>query len=304
MPEKANKANKPRSAGKGSSAKGLPPDQTGSRSVSRKARARTNSKLPTKWLRDTGDDANLSGLVKKAEEIEKTASGLRLETLKNLNYDELKEVYQSFSDIDDEEAKSLIVRALDMVKKPSIEKARLGHRIWSYFYEKIPIRLFLLFWLFLASKLKNLIPDWMIVVDPDSISQMPPPLANFIFIENTAISLGMLMAMVILVLVWISWRIWVAWLESNKNSGHPGSTYFRHNIGIVVVNKKGRAINPLFSFLRGLFRIFPLSLLSVVSMEVARSGRAIHDRLFHTYVLRIYRDVDQEEIAHFIKENY
>ena len=282
-----------------------PPNKADSKRIVRKSQVSSSPGLPTKWIRDLKSQDPPIGSAARAEEIEKVGARLlNSDNLKKLNYDELKEVYQTFDDIDEETSKSIVLSILQMTQKPSIEKAKLGHRIWSYFYEKIPIRLFILLWFFLAAKLKTLISYWLFTVDPDSLSQIPSLLVNFIFLESKALSLGMLIAIALLFAVWIFWRLWVAWSESNANFKHPGSTHFRQNLGLIVVNKRGKPINPLFSFLRGLFRVFPLSLISVISMEFSRSGRGIHDLLFNTYVLRIYRDLSHEEIAYFIRENY
>ena len=272
----------------------------------------SSSSLPTKWMREFKTQDSIAELAARAQEIEKAGIGqLNSANLEKLNYDELIEVYQTFADIDEEEPKKVVLSSLQAIPRPSVEKATLGHRIWSYFYEKVPIRLFILFWFFLAIKLKTLISYRLLIVDPDSLQQIPPPLVNFLpplvnflFLEDKSITLGIIIALILLLTVWISWRIWIAWLESNANFIHPGSTYFRQHLGLIVVNKKGKPLNPIFAFLRGLFRIFPLSLISVLSMEFSKSGRGIHDLLFGTYVLRIYKDLGQEEIAHFIQENF
>ncbi len=242
---------------------------------------------------------------KFTEALETTSSKVNIEQFKKLDHDELKEIYQLFSDIREEETLKKIEDIYKDVYIPAIEKAKLGHRIWSYFYEKYPIRIIIILWLILGTSLKKLIPFEIKLPVTADFSKMPTGLRDFLFsADSTAIPLGMILYILVPILILIGWRIFLSFLESNRNSRFSGSFFTRSKLGIAVVDKYGKPLPWGKSFLRGLFRIFPISFITVALTECAKNNRGPHDKLFGSYVLRLNEDVNKDQIEIFIKQNY
>ncbi len=242
-------------------------------------------------------------------DLEKKSLGLDYKLLEKLNHDDIKEVYQVFVDVDDETSKEFVAKAMKKIRPPPIEIARVGHRIWTYFYEKTILRIALLLWFFQLSFLKKILPFQLPIPFGFDLEQMPIFLKKILLSEPgaespTHIVVGGLLFFVGFILIWAAWRFWLAYLESRWNKYYSGSTLLRRKFGIIVVNKEGGSIGILRTFLRGFFRIPVLSMFMIISMEYSDYERGLHDRLFGTYVLRVNQDVDSQEIALFIKNNY
>ena len=239
---------------------------------------------------------------------ESESQSLEIDTrlLKKLDHDEIKEVYQVFKDLNDEASKEVIKKAAQASPlPPPIEKAKLGHRIWTYFYEKMIFRIPLVIWLFQSGFLRKQFPLEVSIPDGLDFANTPGFLRKILLSEsNEYLVLGGIIYVMGFVCIWLAWRVWIAYLESKRNKNHSGSTLLRRKLGVIVVNKKGEAVGWLRAFFRGLFRVPVFSMIMIISMEFSAHERGLHDKIFGTYVLRINQDVTTQEIAHFIRENY
>ena len=250
-----------------------------------------------------------STILQEIEHFEKQSLEINSKLLEKLHHDDIKEVYQIFNDLDNEASKEIVAQAMKKVEAPPIEIARIGHRIWTYFYEKTILRIALLIWFFQLNLLKKILPFEIPFPSNFDVEQVPRFLRKILFSQPgaetiTHVMMGSLVFLFGFVVIWVSWRIWLAYLESKRNKNHSGSTLLRRNLGIIVVNRKGESIGILRALLRGLFRIPVFSMFMIMSMEYSDYERGLHDKLFKTYVLRINQDVSPSEIAFFIKNNY
>ncbi|MDH5716697.1 MAG: RDD family protein [Spirochaetia bacterium] len=216
-------------------------------------------------------------IMKEAEEAEEH---FQAEHLQNLDKDELKEILFMLENTDKEKEYEIVKNFYDKKKSPAIEKAKLGHRVWSYYYDNWIFRsIFFLTAPAIFFTVKKLTPD--------------------ITTKNTVIAIAGYY-----VLLKLIWRLILAVKESSLSKKSAGSTFIRKKTGIVVLNKNGKPVNTLISFLRGLFRAFPFNLVCLIFMEISKNDRGLHDRIFGTYVLRLNEEVTEEEAASFIKSNY
>lgn len=203
--------------------------------------------------------------------------------LKKLHWDELIEIKDLLDPEKEENLYQKVEKALYNYLEPKIEIAQIGERVWSFFYEKYFLRILLFLWAFLA---------------------------YFIYQKNVLLTEKMgtkaywiIFAIGAFILIFIG-RIYLAYAESRKNNTLSGSK-IRQKLGIVVVQKNGYPPSFLKSFARGLFKSFPLIFLTLLSLELDKKNRGIHDRLFGTYVLRINdKNVTRKEIADFIEKNF
>ena len=247
--------------------------------------------------------------LQKDDNFEQKSSSLSSKLLEKLNHDDIKEVYQTFIDLDDEASKEIVAQSIKKIKTPPIEIARIGHRIWTYFYEKTILRIALLLWFFQSNLLKKILPFEIPILFNLDLEQMPSFFRKILLSEPgaespTHIVAGGLFFFVGFIVIWITWKFWLAYLESKWNKNYSGSTLLRRNLGIIVVDKQGEPIGIIKTFLRGFFRMPIVSMLIIISMEYSAYERGLHDKLFGTYVLRINQDVDPQQIALFITNNY
>lgn len=220
-----------------------------------------------------------------ADNLEEGVEHLTPETLDRLTHDELLQILDILPE--ESEAFDRVKEFFDSKQKPSIETATIGHRIWSYFYDKMILRIILIIWLALGFFVFSEIwPEEQMISAQQKISR------------------GMLMTLAVLPVIVISWRLFIAFRESARSST-PGSTPARRHLGLRVVDRSGRPLSLTRSFLRGIFRWVPLSFITLFSIERSAEKRGMHDRLFGSYVLRINRsDVNQADISAFIRDNF
>ncbi|MDH5720608.1 MAG: RDD family protein [Spirochaetia bacterium] len=232
---------------------------------------RNQKNKPSKNNKTPVHELSNEELMHEAEEAEVR---FQEKNLKNLDHDELTEILQVLENTDKQKEYEIVQKTLKQKKAPPIEKEKTGHRIWSYYYDNWIFR-----WIFFA--LGAVIYFSLDFFVPDAPMKKK----------------GVILFAAYLMLKTI-WRIILAKQESS------GSTFMRKRIGIVVVNKNGRPLGIVQNFLRGFFRAFPLNLFTVALMEFTKNDRGIHDFLFGSYVLRINEEVDELQIASFIKQNY
>ncbi len=215
--------------------------------------------------------------------VEEGTAEVDVSHLKNLHRDELLEI-RDFVDEEKEPALYAAVNeAIRLHVQPRIQIARIDERVWSYFYDKYILRVLLALWVAVV----------FFVIGP-----LLPQTAD---IRNLAIPVAVGGALFFIVF----WRVLLAKMEAGQPSGNAGSSPVRRKLGIRVVMADGSPPGLLRSFARGMLKAFPLYFITLVTMEIARNNRGLHDRLFGTYVVRINaRDVTRSELAAFIRENF
>ena len=219
------------------------------------------------------------------ESVEKKSEFFDLEKIKELPCYELKQVLNFLDPLHDEEKYQTFLKIYEEKEEPLVQKARLGLRVWSFFYEKLIIRIISLAWVFFAFvNIKKGLNE--LALNEAEISQQVFTMIVFmgLFVLN------------------LSWRAFVAMYESKKKNF--GSMFFRRHLSIRVVGKDGAPISFFRAFLRGLFRLFPLSLFTLMTMEASKDLRGVHDKLFKTYVLQVGEKASQEDIAQYLEQNF
>ncbi|GEM_PF-2004278 len=212
------------------------------------------------------------------------------EHLASYNYDELKEIVQYVDPIDNPKIYQLAIETIRERVPRRIRIATIGHRIWSFYYERYLARIFYVGW-FLVSYLI-----------------LKPSLPGVWILGNKEYDKWFMVFLGGLFLLFNLWHVLMAFLESNRNIFFHKTTYFRRNLGIYVVDRNGKRIGIIKSILRSIFKTILIGPIMILSMEYDTKGRGIHDKLLGTYVLRITSrdDIDSMsgEIAAFISENY
>ncbi|MCP4133355.1 MAG: MMPL family transporter [bacterium] len=164
----------------------------------------------------------------------------------------------------------LYKKALNTAQK--VQKASIGLRVWTYFYDKFILRIFIAIWLVLFSFL--FLPEF-------SGNIRFNPHGEGLVISGTRVSGGeWLIFFAGIFILSILWRLVMAFLESRYHS--PS----RRALGIIVVDNNGNRIGFLKSFVRSLFKIFPLGIITLISMELNPDGKGIHDRIMGTEVIQ------------------
>ncbi len=248
---------------------------------------------------------NASISIEEIDKFENQNLKIDLKVLKKLDYDDIQEIYQIFNDIDDEDSKAIVRKAMETIKPPDIEIAKISHRIWTYFYEKLILRIAFFIWFLQLNFLKNIF-SFEISFSPNFDTSNIPSIFKKVLFSNSGshLILGGIIFLLGFICLWVIWKIWLAYLESRYNKNHSGSTFLRRKVGLIVVDKKGETIGWLRVFLRGLFRIPIVSMIMIISMELSDKQRGLHDKVFGTYVLRLHKDLTSQEIAFFITQNY
>lgn len=238
-------------------------------------------------------------MVSNEELIEEVDSGeehFDPEHLHKLSIDDLKEVL-NYLNIDDEKYK-LVMQELESRPVPRIENAGMGHRVWSHYYDRFLLRVTWVLWFIFFNILKNVSPDLLsstglkawdhkIYMGPGSAIQ-----AQYIVLLLGFLGTGLI------------WRIIISYLESKRAHSKPGSSPARRRMGITIFSENGEPAGFWRIFLRSYFRVFPLSLLTLATMEISKNTRGIHDKIFKTRVLRVNADdVSAEEIIEHIKKH-
>ena len=243
--------------------------------------------------------------IEEIDNFENQTLKIDFQSLKKLDHDDIKEVYQIFNDIDDEDSKAIVKKAMGVIKPPDIEIGKISHRIWTYFYEKFILRIAFFIWFLQLDFLKNIFP-FKIPFPPDLDASNIPSILKKVLLSNSGshLILGGIIFLLGFICLWIIWKTWLAYLESQHNKNYSGSTFLRRKLGLIVVDKKGETIGWLRVFLRGLFRIPIVSMIMIISMESSDKQRGLHDKIFGTYVLRLHKDLTSQEIAFFITQNY
>jgi len=215
---------------------------------------------------------------------------LNLNEVKKMNYTELFELIHYFEVEDDFDTVNILKPYLDKLKSIPIQLASLEDRIWSYFYEKYILRIVLVLWGIIGYNLKDKFLSWFSL---DENIQM-----NGESVPAIALIIG-----VVAVIIILAWRIYTAFMESNLNVKKRHALRFRRSMRILVVNKDATIPGIFKSFFRGLFRAFPFSFITILTMQTTKSGRGMHDLLFNTIVLKLEPDVTDQEIKDFINFN-
>ena len=277
-----------------------PPVKNTAKAAAQKSRKQNTTASEINVAKDT---AGITA-VSKVESAESKGLRVDIQHLKNLDKDELKEVYQVLSEVNHEESQEIVAKIIQETKAPPIEKAKIGHRVWTYFYDKAIFRVGLVIWFLFFNPLKAAFDQKIPLPEDMETAKFPPFLKPLFTEQGDAIFLGSVIFIAVLLGLWISWRLWTAFMESKRNHHHPGSTFCRRNLRIVLVDRRGQPIGWLRTFLRGLFRLPIVSMITLATMEFSSNNRGIHDKIFGTYALRINEDVLPVEIASFIQSNY
>lgn len=210
--------------------------------------------------------------------------------LSEFNYDELKEIVQFVDEVDNSQLYEKIIQTIRNKTPKKIRIANIGHRIWSYYYERYLLRIVYLTWIALAYFF------------------IKPSISGFYIIGSNEIPKWSIVTIAGLLILFNIWHAVMAFLESKWNRFFNKTTYFRRNLGIYVFNEDGSRISFTKSVLRSIFKTILLGPLSIVFMEFHPQNRSLHDKILNTYVLRITssEDIDtmQDEIDVFIKTNY
>lgn len=210
--------------------------------------------------------------------------------LEQYNYDELKEIIQYIDEIDNKELYDQVIETIRQKVPLRIRKASLGHRIWSFYYERYLLRILYLIWAGIA------------------FFMIKPNMSGYLIVGPNEIPRWIIIMVIGALVLFNGWHAVMAFLESRLNHFFNKTTYFRRNLRIYVVNEDGGRISLLKSLLRSVFKTLLLGPISILYSEFDSNGRGLHDRLLNTYVLRITSpdDVDdmKDEIAVFIETNY
>ena len=212
-------------------------------SKTKKAAAKKTQQKTKKAMRQT----QIPKVLTKTEKVgldkglEEDALLFDLEKVKELSRYELKQILSFLDPLHDEEKYQAFLKIYEEKEEPLVQKARLGLRVWSFFYEKLIIRIISLAWVFFAfGNIKEGLNE--LALNEAEISQQ---------VFTMIVFMGLLVLN-------FSWRAFVAMYESKKKNF--GSMFFRRHLSIRVVGKDGAPISFFRAFLRGLFRLFPLSM--------------------------------------------
>jgi uncharacterized RDD family membrane protein YckC len=229
------------------------------------------------------DQKNIETKKKFMEAVDTGKAHLTHELLEKLDHNELEKMLIFLTEDRDPDQITMIQKELKDRKRPRVQLATVGERVWSYFYDKIILRILLLLWVILSFQLiKPVFPGAIQLTPAQSIPQF-----NIVFM------LG-------LVSVIISWRLWLSYKESSL-SGEGALS--RKKLGIKVVQSDGQSPNLGKSILRGCFKTFPIQFFTLLTMEGAKHNRAIHDRIAGTYVVRLgASDVSKDEISSYLDQ--
>lgn len=231
-------------------------------------------------------------------------SYLHLEEIKDMDHQELTELLQFYELEDDIERYKKAHPFLKKTKEARIEAAPIPLRLWSYFYDKYLWRLSAGGWLILWSAAINswldrkLTGPWL----DDALENMRDPMMKSWLEEGLPVS--HLILGTGLFLLWVGFRLFHSYTESNTNTRWGGSSVYRSRIRIVVVNSAGERLGFFRAFLRSIFRLFPLFILTTFSMQLSKNWRGLHDKIFGAYVLKVADDVTQVEMQEFIRSHY
>ncbi len=237
--------------------------------------------------KDQSGEIDFDELVAKGVDLGRL---LDKEHLASYNYDELKEIVQYVDPIDNPKVYQLVIETLRERVPRRIRIATIGHRIWSFYYERYLARV--------------LYVGWFLV----SFLMIKPSMPGVWILGSKEYDQWFMIFLGGLFLLFNLWHTLMAFLESNRNKFFHKTTYFRRNLGIYVVDRNGKRIKIARSILRSIFKTILLGPIMILSMEYDKTNRGIHDKLLGTYVLRITTkdDIDSMsgEIAAFIAENY
>jgi uncharacterized RDD family membrane protein YckC len=217
------------------------------------------------------------------EAVDTGQAHLTSELLSKLDHNELEKMLIFLTEDRDSEQISLIQKELSARRRPRVQLATIGERVWSYFYDKLILRALLVLWVVLSFRVvKPAFPGKIQVTPAQSIPEF-----NIIFLVG-------------ILSVIVSWRIWLSVKES-KLSGE--GAFSRKKLGIKIVQRNGHSPGLGKSILRGLFKTFPIQFITLLTMEGAKHNRAIHDRLADTYVIRLGApDVSVDEITAYLDQ--
>lgn len=262
-----------------------------------------STKKKTQRLKTEEFEKSIVAEMDEAEILESygNKSYIHLSEIKKMNYRQLKELALFYELEGDIERFEIVNKRLEKVKEPEIEFASAGVRIWSYYYEKNIFRLSLLAWVLLWSAT---LKQWLEFKIQWKGYDM--------FLENIRwykmreyLADGVPLSIVILILgiiaLWLAWRYLTAHLESEKNRVWGHSTLFRRKIRLIIVDERGEFLPVGKLILRGMMKMFPFYLFSLLHMQY--HGRGFHDIVMGTYVLKIDGDPDPKKIKEFVRSS-
>ena len=160
--------------------------------------------------------------------------------------------------------------------------ATISMRIWSYFYDNYVTKILFLIWSII----------YVLIFIPDVSGNVSfDPHGEGLVISGTQVTQSQIIIFLVgILIISITWRLVTAFLESKYNKLLNNTTLSRNSLRIKIIGTNGESIGFIKSLTRSIFRVFPLSFVTLISMELSKDGRGIHDKLFGTYVVQVYED--------------